>query len=44
VGIDVAGGWASAVSRHLIEALGGRFGIDSASGEGTRLWAEVRLE
>jgi signal transduction histidine kinase len=26
-----------------IEALGGCFGVDSAQGEGTRVWAEVDL-
>jgi len=43
-GADVAGGSGLRGLADRIEALGGRFGIDSASGHGTRVWAEVRLE
>jgi hypothetical protein len=27
-----------------MEALGGRFGIESAPGAGTRVWGEVQLD
>jgi signal transduction histidine kinase len=40
-GADVHGGSGLRGLADRIEGLGGRFGIDSASGEGTRAWAEV---
>jgi signal transduction histidine kinase len=40
-GADVRGGGGLRGLADRIEALGGRFGIDSAPDEGTRVWAEV---
>jgi signal transduction histidine kinase len=41
-GADVGSGSGLRGLADRIEALGGRFGIDSAPGEGTRVWAEVK--
>jgi signal transduction histidine kinase len=40
-GADAAGGSGLRGLADRIEALGGRFGIDSPPGDGTRVWAEV---
>jgi signal transduction histidine kinase len=42
-GADVAAGTGLRGLADRIEALGGRFGIDSAPGDGTRVWADVSL-
>ena len=43
-GADVGGGSGLLGLADRIETVGGRFGVDSAPGEGTRVWAEVDLE
>jgi len=43
-GANVAGGTGLRGLADRIEALGGRFGIDSEPGAGTRVWAEVTVE
>jgi signal transduction histidine kinase len=42
-GADVGGGSGIRGLADRVEALGGRFGVDSASGGGTRVWAEIPL-
>jgi signal transduction histidine kinase len=42
-GADVQGGSGLRGLADRIEALGGHFGIDSAPGSGTQVWAEVQL-
>ena len=42
-GADLSGGSGLRGLEDRIEALGGRFGIDSPPGAGTRVWAEVQL-
>jgi signal transduction histidine kinase len=43
-GADIGGGSGLLGLADRIETVGGRFGVESAPGEGTRVWAEVDLE
>ena len=43
-GADVGGGSGLRGLADRMEALGGRFGIESAPGAGTRVWGEVQLD
>ena len=43
-GADIGAGSGLLGLADRIETLGGRFGVESPPGEGTRVWAEVDLD